>query len=424
MNGQFRFPPPEFESGHQLPVPVSPPPRELVFQYLDVAVLFGSLAVASWLIYKKRSRRGIVALSIFSLVYFGFWRKGCVCSIGSLQNVALALGNPAYGLPLTILAFFVLPLVVSLFAGRSFCAGVCPHGVLQDLVLLNPLKVPAWLEHGLGILPYLYLGAGLLFAATGSAFLICQYDPFVTLFRMDGRVLMVAAAIALLLLATVVGRPYCRFLCPYGALLKIGSAVSKWRVRVTPDTCTQCRLCENSCPFGALREPESGKSTNLPTDRRRIGILVLTLPVLIGVGAWIGGTFSGVAARMHPTVQLAAKWISAHDSPHKAAPLSPDDFALERARQNPNELLTQAVQVQHKFSLGTAILGAWSGLVVGIKLLSLSLLRRRDDYEPDRGSCFACARCFESCPSELARRGLLPGPPTMGALEGKAGHAS
>ena len=98
---------------------------------------------------------------------------------------------PAHVGPVSALAFFMLPLVFALFSGRSFCAGVCPHGALQDLVLLKPLKVPLWLEHGLGILPFVFLGAGVLFAATGSAFIICQYDPFIPIFRLSGRSLMV-----------------------------------------------------------------------------------------------------------------------------------------------------------------------------------------------------------------------------------------
>src|ERR1035437_6085881 len=139
-----RFPPPDFESGHHLPVTTTPPARAVLFQYLDVAVLAASLALATWLIYKRRSRKDLMALSIFSLLYFGFWRKGCVCAIGSLQNVSLALCDRSYAVPIGVVAFFVLPLLLALFAGRSFCAGVCPHGALQDLVLLKPVKVPPW----------------------------------------------------------------------------------------------------------------------------------------------------------------------------------------------------------------------------------------------------------------------------------------
>ena len=86
-----RFPPPDFESGHQLPATTTPAARALALQYLDVAVLAACLGLATWLVYQRRSRKGLMALSIFSVLYFGFWRKGCVCAIGSLQNVALAL---------------------------------------------------------------------------------------------------------------------------------------------------------------------------------------------------------------------------------------------------------------------------------------------------------------------------------------------
>jgi ferredoxin len=405
-----RFPPPDFEGGHQLPVTTTPAARAVLLQYLDVAVLAASLALACWLVYQRRSRKGLMALSIFSLLYFGFWRKGCVCAIGSLQNVSLALCDRSYAVPLGVVAFFVLPLVVALFAGRSFCAGVCPHGALQDLMLLKPVKVPSWLEQALSVLPYIYLGAGVLFAATGSAFIICQYDPFVPIFRLSGRTLMVLSGAALLLLGVFVGRPYCRFLCPYGALLKLGAILAKWRVRVTPDYCTQCRLCEASCPFGAMREPESSPAgaPALAKDRRRLAWMLALLPVLLAGGGSLGHQFSAPASRLHPTVSLADQLVQAQGTDPKLGALSPDDLALERARQAPKEILTEAASIRHKFDIGGWIFGAWVGLVIGAKLISLSIRRERADYEPDRGDCFACARCFEYCPNELVRRGLMP----------------
>jgi len=407
---QQRFPPPDFESGHQLPATATPAARALFFQYLDVAVLAACLGVSSWLVFRRRSRPGVIALSIFSLLYFGFWRKGCVCAIGSVQNVALAVFDQGYAVPLGVIAFFVLPLVFALFAGRTFCAGVCPHGALQDLVLLKPLEVPPWLAQGLSVLPYIYLGAGVLFAATGSAFVICQYDPFVPIFRMSGRTLMVLAGAGLLLLGVFVGRPYCRFLCPYGALLKLGATVAKWRVRVTPDYCTQCRLCEASCPFGAMREPESAGAAPqaLARDRRRLALLLALLPVLIVGGGGLGWRFGAPASRLHPTVSLAEQFVRAQGTAPKSGVLTPDELALERARETPREILTEAGRIRARFVTGGTLFGAWVGLVIGVKLISLSLRRKRTDYEPDRGDCFACARCFEYCPNELARRGVLP----------------
>ena len=407
--GDQRFPPPEFETGHQIPITTTAAARGWMLQYMDVVVLAACLALASWLTLKKRSRKGVVALSVFSVLYFGFYRKGCICAIGSTQNIALSLADPSYAVPLTVLALFVLPLAFALFFGRSFCAGVCPHGALQDLVLLKPIKVPAALEQALSILPYVYLGAGVLFAATGSAFIICEYDPFVPIFRLSGRTSMVIAGAALLLLGVFVGRPYCRFLCPYGALLKLGAIVAKWRVRVTPDICTQCRLCESSCPFGAMREPQliEAAPVTLRQDRRRLGLLLLLLPALMVGGAWLGSRFSGPASKMHPTVQLAENLVRSQGLPTRTGALSPDDLALERARQSPAEVLKDAISIRHKFAVGGWVFGAWIGLVIGIKLISLSLHRGRTDYEPDRGDCFACARCFDYCPNELVRRGVV-----------------
>jgi ferredoxin len=323
-----------------------------------------------------------------------------------LQNVALALGDSGYAVPVGVLAFFVLPLAFALFAGRTFCAGVCPHGALQDLVLLKPVKVPSWLEQGLSILPFVYLGAGVLFAATGSAFIVCEYDPFIPVFRMSGRALMVLTGAGLLVLGLFVGRPYCRFLCPYGALLKLAGSVAAWRLRVTPEDCTQCRLCEASCPFGAIRQPESGKPEPevLAQDRRRLACLLVLLPLLVGVGGWLGGRFSGPASQLHPSVSLAERFVREGDTPPKAGVPTSDDRALERARQNPKELVAEAAAIRHKFCLDGWLFGAWVGLVIGAKLVSLSVRQQRTDYEPDRGACLSCGRCLEYCPHELKRR--------------------
>lgn len=417
--GEQRFPPPEFESGHQLPLTTTPAARGVAWEYIDVLVLAAALGFAVYLIYKKRSRKGLIGLSLFSLGYFGFWRNGCVCAIGSFQNVALSLFGSGYAVPVGVVLFFALPLMTALFAGRAFCSGVCPHGALQDLVHLKTVKVPVWLEQSLGILPFIYLGAAVLFAATGSAFLVCQYDPFVPIFRMNGRSLMVFAGAGLLLLGVFVGRPYCRFLCPYGALLKLGAIVAKLRVRVTPNVCTQCRLCEASCPFGAMREPVGAKPEPgaLAKDRRRLAWALLALPLLISVGVWLGGRFSGPASHLHPAVDLASDYLRDRNQTVPSGPLSPDQLALERARNEPREVILKAVEIRNQFHTGGLIFGGWVGLVIGVKLISLALRRKRADYEPERGDCFACARCFEYCPNELARRGLpiasgMPGPAT------------
>lgn len=130
--GEERFPPPEFTATqYALPAPTRPEARDGMRAGVDVAVLFGALCLSAWLVLRKRSRRGVYALMVFSIAYFGFYREGCVCPIGGIQNVSQAAWAADFVLPLSALAFFFLPLVFTLIFGRVYCASVCPHGALH-----------------------------------------------------------------------------------------------------------------------------------------------------------------------------------------------------------------------------------------------------------------------------------------------------
>ena len=252
--GAERFPPPEFETRHELPTfdRVEPPARADWLTLVDVLVFIAALAVATWLAHWRRSRRGMVILSAFCLAYFGFFRGGCVCPIGAIQNVSLALADAEFHLHVSTLLYFALPLLAALLFGRVFCGGVCPLGAIQDLVLVRPVRVPSWLGRALGVLPYFYLGFAVLMASAGSAFVVCVLDPFVGFFRLSGPLWMILLGVGFLALGAFVGRPYCRFVCPYGALLDICSRVAAKRVTTTPDECIVCGLCREACPFDAI----------------------------------------------------------------------------------------------------------------------------------------------------------------------------
>ena len=208
---QQRFPKPEFGNGYIQPSPVTPEPRAFALEYFDVLILSAVLSIASWLAIKKRSRNGIMWLSVFTIVYFGFYRHGCICSIGAIQNMTLTFFDPAYAISITTLLFFLLPLIFALFFGRVFCAGACSLGAIQDLLVIKPLSLPEWLRKILGLFPYIYLALAILFAATGTDFIICRYDPFVGIYRRDAEFIMLALGAAFLLMGMFVARPYCRF---------------------------------------------------------------------------------------------------------------------------------------------------------------------------------------------------------------------
>ena len=401
--GIERFPPPDFvETDHVIPSPTTPGPRQDVYEYIDAAVLLAALGLVSYLVLKKRSRRAIFAVTVFSLLYFGFWRKGCVCSIGAIQNIVFSIFDPDYAVPIVIVVFFLLPLVFTLFFGRAFCAAVCPLGAIQDMVLARPVRVPGWAESALRLLAYVYLALAILFAATGSAFVICRYDPFISIFRLSGSLNILILGGCLLLIGVFVGRPYCRFLCPYGVILRQLSRLSKWRVTITPDECIQCRLCEDSCPFGAIRRPAvQWPQQEYHIAKTRLTFLLLLLPVLVFFGGWAGSSLKGVTSQAHETVRLA-KQIYLEDA-GQIEEVTDASTAFRATGQQTKELYEQAADIRARFEVGGWILGGFIGLVIGLKLIGLSVWRQRTDYEADQASCLACGRCYKYCPREHVR---------------------
>jgi NosR/NirI family transcriptional regulator, nitrous oxide reductase regulator len=252
--------------GYVTPAVQRPLPRAAWWGAVDTALLAAALSASTWIVLARRNRRWLVVLTIGCLLYFGFYRKGCVCPIGAIQNVTVALTDPTYAVPYVVIAFFFLPLAVALLFGRAFCGGVCPLGGIQDLVLLRPLQVPRRLDRVLAGLKYVYLVLAVWYAARPAVsrdFIICRFDPFVSLFRRTGSAEMLLAGGAFLLLGMFVGRVYCRYLCPYGALLAVLSRFS-WRgVRITPDNELDCGLCTEACPFGAIEKMRAVRSSCL-----------------------------------------------------------------------------------------------------------------------------------------------------------------
>ena len=403
---QKRQPPPEFSSGYFPPTPTTPNPRQDIFAVVDVAVLAVVLVLTVWFVYRMRSRTMVRLLVVFSLLYFGFYRLGCVCAVGSIQNVALALGDSGYVLPVTVAAFFLLPLATALFYGRVFCAAACPLGALQDIVLLRPIQTPRTLDHVLGVVPYLYLGVAIAFAWTGAGFVLCRYDPFIPFYRMGGHWGVMAFGAGLLLVGTRVGRPYCRFLCPYGVLLRWASALSARQVRITPGECLHCHLCADECPFGAIYPPTKFEPPwDRAAARRRMGYALILLIVLsVGLGA-LGYASAPALARSHRDVQLADRlWL---EEQGRVSGTTEQTDAYRQLARPYSAAYAQAAKVLRRFRIAATLLGVWFGVVIGGKLIALSRRRYREDYEADRAACLTCARCYMSCPVEHERLGLI-----------------
>ncbi|MBI5556640.1 MAG: 4Fe-4S binding protein [Deltaproteobacteria bacterium] len=187
------------------------------------------------------------------------------------------------------LTIFIAVLVVSFLFRKGFCGWICPIGFASEL--LNTmgrhaaqlfghgtprhglLRTPAWLEYPLLLLKYLLLGFFcylILWKMDLAALEQFSRSPYSL--TADGRMLLfffhpsrltLIVILCLLGLSLVFRNFWCRYLCPYGALLGLPAMVSPLQVARDKTTCIDCKKCEDICPSSLpitaktlLRSPE------------------------------------------------------------------------------------------------------------------------------------------------------------------------
>ena len=81
------------------------------------------------------------------------------------------------------------------------------------------------------------------------------FEPFGTVFYFSQSYILWIILALFILGSVFISRFYCRYVCPLGAALGIASLISPWRIsRVSQ--CDVCKVCEQSCPTGAIRGPK------------------------------------------------------------------------------------------------------------------------------------------------------------------------
>lgn len=171
------------------------------------------------------------------------------------------------------LTILIAALASALVARKAFCSWICPVGMLSRALEWFGEKtlwrrrraetlVPGWLDKGLSALKYAVLAFfsyGILVKMSPEAIEAFLHSPYnygadakMLLFFVD---LSATAGIVLGVLgiaSVVVKNFWCRYLCPYGALLGLASWLSPQRVVRDPQSCIDCRVCTKRCPSEIL----------------------------------------------------------------------------------------------------------------------------------------------------------------------------
>jgi polyferredoxin len=166
---------------------------------------------------------------------------------------------------------FVGFLLMSLLVKKAFCSWLCPVGTFSEYLarfghwlFRRNLRLPRWLDIPLRALKYLLLAFFVVFVAGMSAEMLAGFmnTPYgiiadvkmLTFFRDLSMTAGIVLA-SLFLLSMLIQNFWCRYLCPYGALLGLASLLSPLKIRRDTEACIDCGKCARACP------------ASLPVDR-------------------------------------------------------------------------------------------------------------------------------------------------------------
>jgi polyferredoxin len=255
--------------------------------------------------------------------------------IASLMNLkALLLTGrmpPMHAAGMLLLLAF---LAASWLFRKSFCGWLCPVGTLSEYLWRlgrqtfgRNFRLPRWLDIPLRGLKYLLLG--LFLYAVGSmsvpairAFLDGPYGivadvKMLNFFRYLG--LTGGLVLAGIVLASVfVQNFWCRYLCPYGALMGLASLASPLRIRRDPDACIDCAKCAKACPSAlpvdqliTIRSAECIGCLQCVAECPAAGALFLSAPQRKRVPAWaVAAGALALFAGAYTYGQLSGHWTT------------------------------------------------------------------------------------------------------------------
>ena len=157
-------------------------------------------------------------------------------------------------------------LATSFLFRKAFCSWLCPVGTISEYLwragrtlFRRNFQLPRWLDVGLRSLKYVLLGffvwavmampAGDIASFMSGPYGVIADVRMLNFFRHLGETAAIVLGI-LVVASVVVQNFWCRYLCPYGALLGLSALASPTRIRRNAESCIDCAKCAKACPSG------------------------------------------------------------------------------------------------------------------------------------------------------------------------------
>lgn len=232
--------------------------------------------------WRKAVQITLLAINIYIGITFYYWvryyetggmtfylpRPGGIegwLPIAGLMNLkyTIEMGGlpPIHAASMFLLASFI---IISLLLKKAFCSWMCPIGTISEYtgkigqkLFRFQIKVPKWLDIPLRGLKYLLLVFFLYISLSMPAqmiqyFMMSPYGIIIDVKMLDFfRYISSASLITVCVLVVIslfIRNAWCRYLCPYGALLGLFSLFSPFKIHRNAESCIDCGKCAKNCP--------------------------------------------------------------------------------------------------------------------------------------------------------------------------------
>jgi polyferredoxin len=186
-----------------------------------------------------------------------------VCPFGGVETLYIFATSGLYVKKIhdSALVLMGIGLVLAVLFGPVFCGWVCPLGTVQEWVGKLGRKifkrrynhfVPAKVDKILRYTRYIILIWVLYVTAMSGTLIFEAYDPYFALFNFWSTEVALTALLILsstLVFSVFVERPWCKYACPYGAVLGLTNLFRVFSIKRSTTTCKADGACSIMCPM-------------------------------------------------------------------------------------------------------------------------------------------------------------------------------